>query len=105
MLPHSDEKTKESLLKKRSFSFINKRHERSQSSSVTTQQPMASTFNLENKRGWLESTPVQVSPSRSLDNRRSYNLTKSSTTNDDRRRPNKDIGKVAIFFLLVLKQL
>ncbi|KAG2208336.1 hypothetical protein INT47_006192 [Mucor saturninus] len=82
MLPHSDEKAKESLIKKRSFSLINKRHERSQSSSsalAPTQQP--STFNLENKRGWLESTPVQVTPSRSLDNRRSYNVTKSSTTN------------------------
>ncbi|KAI7893580.1 uncharacterized protein EV154DRAFT_600847 [Mucor mucedo] len=82
MLPHSDEKAKESLINKRSFSLINKRHERSQSSSsalAPTQQP--STFNLENKRGWLESTPVQVTPSRSLDNRRSYNVTKSSTTN------------------------
>lgn len=97
MLPNSDEKAKQSFLKKRSFSLLNKRHSRSQSSSSSAPnheplQTIPSSFNLENnKRGWLESMPVQVTPSRSLDTRSTY-ATKSTATRHHASK-SKDIGK------------
>lgn len=94
----SDEKVKESIRKRRSFSLLNNRHTRSQSSSsplpvnneITT--TIQSSFNLEtNKRGWLESNSVQVTPSRSSDNRKISTIIK--TTTNKARKPGKDIGK------------
>lgn len=96
MLPNSDEKVKESVIKKKSFSLLNDRHSYSQSSNSSVAgsnetTTIQSSFNLENnKRGWLESTSVQVTPSRSLDTRKSNNVTKPTTANI--RKPAKDIG-------------
>lgn len=100
MLPNSNEKAKESFLKKKSFTLLNKtnRHIRSQSSSSSLDNEpttIQSSFNVDtNKRGWLESTPVQVAPSRSLDTRKTNTV--KPTTATIRKPVIKDVSQKGI---------